>query len=240
MRAEVVAVRQRRASGAVVERVADHTAPARVGAVDPELQLAVANVAIQIEVADARLDECVCLVFVQIEHLVHALQIEHDAARVHGRGAAIGEVAAGGDRVQRHRVLVRGTHDLLYLLYRFRRYSRGSDAFALFAPERRVRVAVGVHVVVAREYPLRADGIGELFDRFFEVGGADSGRGSHGVFSWRVTRVDSTAPLGSTGIRTEPSAAPLPGVRSAPAGSRTDRRQGRCPLPRRWALRRLC
>ncbi len=51
VRAEVVAIRQRRAPRAVVERVADHAAPARVRAVDPELQLALANVAVEIEVA---------------------------------------------------------------------------------------------------------------------------------------------------------------------------------------------
>src|SRR5690606_19858243 len=98
VRAEVIAVRQRRASRAALEGVADEAAPAGIGAVDPEPQAALADVAVEIEVADAGLDERVREILVDLDDLVHALQVEHDAAGVDGRRAAVGEVAAGRDR----------------------------------------------------------------------------------------------------------------------------------------------
>ncbi len=138
-----------------------------------------ANVAIEVEVAHAGLDERVCLVLAHLEDLVHALQVEHDAARVDRRRAAVGEIAPGRDRVERNRVAVRDLDDLLNLRHGLGRDSRGGDLLAGLAPERRVRVAIRVHGFVAREHPVLADSGTELLDGRGEIGRADPWRSSH-------------------------------------------------------------
>ena len=57
VRIEVIAVLRHRVAAAVIERVADHAAPAGIRAVDPDLELVLLDVAIEVEVAHAGLDE---------------------------------------------------------------------------------------------------------------------------------------------------------------------------------------
>ena len=48
---------QRAAAAAAFERVTDRAAPSGIGRIDPHLEFVLLNVAVEIEVADARLDQ---------------------------------------------------------------------------------------------------------------------------------------------------------------------------------------
>src|SRR6185295_510519 len=87
VRFEVVAILKARVARAAIERVAHDAAPAGIGHVRPQANLLLLQVPIQIEVADAGLYQAEGLLLVHLEHAVHALQIEHHAAGVHGRRA---------------------------------------------------------------------------------------------------------------------------------------------------------
>ena len=84
MRVEMVAIRQGRAAGAAVDGVAHRTAPAWLGTVDPELQSLVTDVAVEVEVAHARLDQSESILFADLEDAVHAFQIKDNAAGKNG------------------------------------------------------------------------------------------------------------------------------------------------------------
>ena len=95
----------------VVERVADDASPSRIGTVDPDLELAVLNVSIQIEVRHTRLDDGEVPLVIDLDDAVHALQIDdHRAREIAGR-AAVSEVLAGRDRKQRNAIAVRDPDD---------------------------------------------------------------------------------------------------------------------------------
>jgi len=83
---------------------------------------------IQIEVAHARLDEAGGVVLIDLEDAIHPLEVHHDAPGVRGRGAAVSQIAARGDRVERNAVLVGDADDLLDLLHLGWRDRRGSPA----------------------------------------------------------------------------------------------------------------
>ena len=74
----------RRAAAATLERIAHGRAPARIGRVDPDIELVLLNVTIKVEIADAGLDHGVVNLVVDLEYPVHAFQIDDDAAREHG------------------------------------------------------------------------------------------------------------------------------------------------------------
>ena len=61
-----------------VQGVADHTAPARIGRIDPDIQLVLRDGVIQIEIADPRLHQGPGIGFIHLQHAVHAFQIQHD------------------------------------------------------------------------------------------------------------------------------------------------------------------
>ena len=69
-------VAHRSAPAAAIEGIAHGAAPAGIGGIDPHFQLAILDVAIEIEIADARLDQRVGVLFVDFEDAVHALQVE--------------------------------------------------------------------------------------------------------------------------------------------------------------------
>ena len=189
--AEVIAILAERVADAVIERVADDAAPTGVGRIDPELELALLNVAVEIEVDDAGLDDRAAAPFVDGDDAVHALQIDDDAARQDRRRAAVAQVLARRDRVQRQLVLVRDAHDLLHLLDVDRRDGGRREPFRRLVAFRRVRVAIERDVLVGLEHPLLADGGFELAQRGSEIRGADTlRRGWH--------RVTSSAARGTT------------------------------------------
>ena len=111
MRVEVIAVDAIGVADTVIEGVAHRASPARVWTVDPDLELAVLDVAIQIEVRHTRLDDGEVPLVVDLDDAVHALQVDdHRAREIAGR-AAVSEVLAGGDREQRNAESIRGAHD---------------------------------------------------------------------------------------------------------------------------------
>ncbi|MNC76579.1 hypothetical protein D3C75_1283270 [compost metagenome] len=69
----------------MVKRIANHTAPARIGDVQPHLQATFLDVVIQIEIADARLHDGVAVAFTDLNDAVHPLQVQHNTAAMIGR-----------------------------------------------------------------------------------------------------------------------------------------------------------
>jgi hypothetical protein len=80
MAAEVVAILAERVADAVIEGVTDDAAPPRVRRIDPELELALLNMAVEVEVRHAGLDDGAAAPFVDVEDPVHALEVDDDAA----------------------------------------------------------------------------------------------------------------------------------------------------------------
>ena len=176
VRAEVVAVVAHRVADAVIHRVADEAAPARIRRVDPHVELVLLDVAIEIDVGDARLDEREVALVVADENAVHALQIDRDAAAHVRRRAAVGEVLARRDRVQRNLVFVRRPDDRLHLLRRIGADGRRRDQLVRLVLDVREVVAIRVQVVVAREHPVAADGVLKLANGRLKRLCTDSGR----------------------------------------------------------------
>src|SRR4029453_8700483 len=145
------------------------------GRIDPELESLLVYVAIEIEVADARLDERVVVLLVHLEDPVHALEVEDDAAGDVWRRPAVSQVLAGGDRPQRNLVLARDSDDLLHLLDAIRCDRRRWNPLFLFVPERGKRIAIEIDVLVARDHPLLADDRRELRERLREIRTAHAG-----------------------------------------------------------------
>src|SRR6185295_12132600 len=138
------------------------------------------DVAIEVGVADARLDEARGVVLVHFEHAIHALQVHDHAAGIRGRRAAVTEIAARRDGIQRDFVLIRGADDLLNLLHRVGRDDGRGDALLRLAVVRREGVAVRVEIRVGGEDPVLADRALELAQRLRKIGCADARWSSHG------------------------------------------------------------
>ena len=157
VRAEMIAKVRHGVADAALQRIADRRAPARIGAIDHQLQAALLDCAVEVEIGHARLDKGKGALLVEFEHPVHALEIEHDRAVDVGRRAAVAEVLAGRDRKQGHAAAPRHAHHFADLRH-IRRGDRGAGmAFLTRVPHRREAVAVGVHVLVARPDPVGAD-----------------------------------------------------------------------------------
>ena len=132
--AEMIAERAERVADAVIERIADGTAPAGIWAVDPDLEAALFDVAVEIEVRDAGLDEREAAPVVDLENPVHALQVDDDAAREIRRRAAVTQVLAGRDRIKRNAMRVGDANDRLHLLDGRRNHGGGRDELAGLVP----------------------------------------------------------------------------------------------------------
>ena len=169
VRNEMVAIGAPRIADAMIERVADHAAPARVRAVDEHLQVAVLDVAVQVEVGHARLDDGVVALVVDLDDAVHALEIEHDAAGEVGCGTAVAEVAAGRDRIDRDAIAVRRAHDRLDFIHVVRRDRGGDQDLLGLVLHRRVGVAVQARILVLGEYPVASHGVLEFAESRLEV-----------------------------------------------------------------------
>jgi hypothetical protein len=156
--AEVIAVLAEGVADAVIERVADDATPSGVRRIDPQLQIALLDVAVEIEVADARLHDGAAAPLVDGDDSVHALEIDHDATRQNRRRAAIAQVLAGRDRIERQLVLVGNAHDLLHLLDADRRHGGRREPLRRLIALRRIRVAIERHILVGLEHPLLANG----------------------------------------------------------------------------------
>ena len=132
---EVIAIR--RVTHSMIQRIAHHAAPARVRHVEPQFEAVRLDVVVEVEVADARLDQRVAELLVHLEDAVHAAHVEHDGARQHRRRAAVREVLAARDRPQRNAGSVCGLDDRLHLLRRM------SGATAAWARKRVSSLSIG-------------------------------------------------------------------------------------------------
>ncbi len=154
MSAEVIAERRSRPAAAAIERVADDAAPARIGRIDPDVEARFLDVIVEIEVTDTRLDAA-------RTHCARSLR-SRDSDRLRssttlpeytGARAAVREVAAGGNRIERNAMLIGGAHHRLHFFERRRRDRGRSDALFRLAIERRVGVAIQRDVRLLGEDP---------------------------------------------------------------------------------------
>ncbi len=166
-----------RVADAVLESIADDAPPPRRGGRDPQLPACGLQSIEQGEEADARLDQGVTELLVDLEHSIHPLQVEDDTAPEHRRGAAVGEIATGGHRPQRNSVAARDLHDGLDFFRGFRSDAGGCGMRVGIA--RRKGIQVGVAILLRHQHPLFADRFREASQGALEVGGADA-RGQYG------------------------------------------------------------
>ncbi len=95
MGGEVVAVWQGRAARAPVQRIAHQAAPARIGAVDPELELVLTDIAIEVKVGDPGLYQGEGVLLADLEDAVHPAKLEDHTARQNRGGSAVCQILAG-------------------------------------------------------------------------------------------------------------------------------------------------
>src|SRR5689334_1022338 len=100
MRPEMVAIASPSMTYTVIQRIPNHTAPTGIGAVDPYLQIALLDVGIEVEIGNARFDYCEMTPVIDLDHAVHALEVDDDAAGQVGSRAAITQILARRDRKQ--------------------------------------------------------------------------------------------------------------------------------------------
>ncbi len=144
---------------AVVERVADHAAPAEVGNREPQLVAAGPDRVVEVEPAHARLDHRVRAPLVDLEHAVHVAQA-HDHRAAHARSRpAVAVVSPLAVRPERHPVLVGDAQHLLDLLHA-RRHHDGRGG--VLVPGRvRERITELGEVCGRRQHPRRPERGGE-------------------------------------------------------------------------------
>src|SRR5581483_1033719 len=140
---------------------------------------------VQVEPADARLDDRGGELLVDLEHAVHPPEVDDDRAADARRGAAVAVVPAHAGHPQRQPALVGDADDRLDLLDRLRLDDRGGVVVVpALEPE---RVAELAQVLLGREHVLRADDPGELLQRGRERPLRELGRqrDGHAITSWR-------------------------------------------------------
>jgi hypothetical protein len=104
--------------GSVLEEVADHPAPAQVGDRDHQLVAAGLDRVVEVEPADAGLDDAVGELLVDLEHSVHVPERDDHRAFEARRGPAVAVVHPAAVRPERDPALVRDPDDRLHLLDR--------------------------------------------------------------------------------------------------------------------------
>src|SRR5271154_2833786 len=196
----MVAIQRSQIAAATIERIANRAAPAGIGNIHPQLESLFLNIAIEVKIADSRLNERVRVGLIDLENPIHALQIQNHAARIRGRRTAISKIFSRRDWIDRNLVLVRDPDDLLHLFDIIRSDGRGRDQLVCLSPERRVSIAIERYVFVARENPLLADSVFKLLDRFSEIAGA---------YTWRnLHRALPSRPLLNLIVTLSPSSSP--------------------------------
>src|SRR5690606_2660043 len=106
---------------------------------------------------------------VNLDHLVHALEVEDDSTAHVRRRAAVTQVLTGGDGVHGYLVLVGGTNDSLHFLNGGRRNGSGGNRLIWLVPEYRIGITVQVDILFAGKYPFIADSLPELGECGFKV-----------------------------------------------------------------------
>jgi len=169
----------------VVERVADHAAPAEVGNREPEPVAACLDRLVEVEPTDARLDDRIAELLVDLEHAVHPAEVDDDRPAHPGRRAPVAVVAPDARDPDRHPVLVRDPQDGLDLLDAVRLDDRrGLVVVPVAEPERVPELG---HVLLGREDVLGADDLLELAERGGEgvLGQRWGNSQGHGDLRWK-------------------------------------------------------
>ena len=171
---------------AALQRMTDGAAPGGVRDIHAQGQVVFLEVVDDVVEADAGFHQHGVVAGVDVEDAIHPLQVEYDAAGQDRRGAAVTEVLAGGNGIERHQVLVGNPDDGLHLFRRIGRDGGGDFRFQVRVLVDGVNVLVESGVFVAGEDPLLADDIGEFLQCAREVLFGDSGRNGHCCFLVRV------------------------------------------------------
>ena len=162
---------------AALKRIADYTAapPALVWIFDHQVVAMFPDMRVELEVGHARLDERIAVASVDFEDAVHPCsQVQYDGAAGARRAAAVAEVLARRDRVQRDQVAVGDLDDLPHLLGRV-----GEDDSArgeLVVVRHGEGILVGPDPLGRVGHPFVPDDAAELGQGRVEVLGADIGR----------------------------------------------------------------
>ena len=171
---------------ATLKSVTDGAAPGGVRDVHGQGQVVFLEVVDDVVEADAGFHQHGVVAGVDVEDAVHPLQVEYHAPGQDRRGAAVAEVLAGGNGIERHQVPVGHPDDGLHLLRRIRRDGGGDLRFQVGVLVDGVDILVERGVLFAGEYPLLADDIGELLQCARKVLFGNSGRDGHCLFLVRV------------------------------------------------------
>ena len=108
------------------------------------------EVVVELSIGDARFDEGVAEVGIDLKYAVHTMQIKHHLSTL-GRGSgAVAQVLSGRDRPNRHLVFVADAHNFLNLLDSRRQDCRRRRMIRL--GHRHHDLGVGRELVRAREH----------------------------------------------------------------------------------------
>jgi hypothetical protein len=146
---------------AMFQGVRQHTAPTGRGAVDPQFAADLLQVTIQIEIAHARFDDRIAMLFIDFENPVHTLEVKHDVPWLARCRAAIGKVLASGNGPQRRLVMPRHLENPPQLLNVGRRHRRRRLMHF------RRRGLVGIDV--GRDFPFRVGKHIGLADNLLQI-----------------------------------------------------------------------
>ena len=186
----------RRVAHAPVHRVAHRPGNGRwCRAGQPERYVVFLQVVPQLLIGDAGLHQRRAQHRVDLDDLVHVLEVEHDLPARAGRGRAIAEVPAGRDRPDRRLELVADLQDPLHFLDG-RREDRGARP-VLLVRRGHHDLAIGSELLVAGEHAIGAEQAAQLGKRRLELLRGDAlGQGllglvSHGLASGSLGRLGS-------------------------------------------------
>ena len=135
-----------RIADAVVERISEHRAPAITRNRHPQGRLFTGQMLIKIKETDARLNHTIAKLWINLENLIHATEIEHNRARHAGSSLPIAQVFTAADRPKRRLKLVGEPHDGLHLFSGPRRDGSGSWPQGLRAGRIDVRIGIAVFI----------------------------------------------------------------------------------------------
>ena len=189
-------LRLREVGHPVVERVPDDAPPAQVGDRDHQLVAARLDRVVEVEPADARLDDGVGELLVDLEHPVHVPQAD-DHRPVHARRrAAVAVVLARAVRPERDPMLVRDPDDRLDLLDRRRHDDRRRG---VVGPRLVLERVAEPAALPRRSGPCRCRSRTEPLDPGGELGlGARAGAGLGRSAGWPCRASDQLAAAASS------------------------------------------
>ncbi|MCY1420624.1 hypothetical protein D9M71_362510 [compost metagenome] len=191
---EVFAIRG--VADATVHGVAQRTGDGRRGGErQHQRNVVFLQVVVQLLVGHTRFDQRSAQVRIDVEDLVHFLQVEnHLAALARCRGA-VTEVPPGGDGPDRNPVFVADLHHALHLLDRGGGNGSGRRMFGVV--HRHHDLGVGDQLLVLDQDILLAQQRTELADRLLEIGGIHSAR-EQGILVWLGHLISSFKPRSRT------------------------------------------